>query len=513
MTDIENKKDTYAFWDLMAERSYQTEIEYLKKRGIAKFNQEDTPKNVYLFGCNDAAETFYKLYNAQYRFKGIFDNAEARYGTKFAGLPVLCPNKIIPELDSQNNTIVIAMRLSGDIIARQLDRLGFRNYYSLAVLLAEMEPYTSWIKTMEQLENRPVQDIVLLESTGDLDGNSGALYNYLKKKGSQHKFVWVLKKPESKLLLNDTNDEALCPKENPEDLKRYVELRAIAKWLIWDNTPIRKVRREQINVFLQHFGMGYKQIDKWYHAPDYVDYVLTTNEFVRSMEQGAIRYPDTAKFLYGELPRNDVLHESTWDELSKLTDRTYKKTIIWAPTLRESTTVNRKDSDIDYPFGISLIYEERLMSELNDELTKLDMLLIIKPHPHQKKNFTKKEHSNILYLDGDRVKQIHAYKLLTQLDAMITDYSSIVFDYMLLDRPIAWVLEDRAHYKIEYLMDNPDAYMPGKKVYTFDDLLYFLMDVSRGADPYKEARRKICEKCNPPFEGKGCERLAKTLGL
>ena len=513
MTDIENKKDTYAFWDLMAEHSYQTEIDYLKKRGIAKFNQEDTPKNIYLFGCNDASATFYKLYNAQYHFKGVFDNAETKHGTKFMGLPILCPNKIISELDPQNNTIIIAMRLSGDIIARQLDMLGFRNYYSLAVLLSEMEPYSSWIKKMEQLENYPVQDIVFFESTGDFDGNSGALYNYLKERGSRHKFVWILKKAESKRLLNDTNDVVLCPNDNPEDLKRYVELRAVAKWLIWDNKPIRKVREEQINVFLQHFGMGYKQIDKWYRAPDYIDYVLTTNEFVHSMEQGAICYPSTAKILYGELPRNDVLHEAIWDELSKLIEKTYKRTVIWAPTLRESTTGNRKDSDIDYPFGISLIYEETRMSELNDELAKLDMLLIIKPHPHQKLNFIESEYSNIIYLNMDRMKQIHTYKLLTQMDAMITDYSSIVFDYMLLDRPIAWVLEDREHYKIEYLMDNPEEYMPGEKIYTFDDLLHFLMDVNSGKDSYKEARRKICAKCNPPFEGRGCERLAEALGL
>ena len=99
------------------------------------------------------------------------------------------------------------------------------------------------------------------------------------------------------------------------------------------------------------------------------------------------------------------------------------------------------------------------------------------------------------------------------MDAMITDYSSIVFDYMLLDRPCAWVLEDREHYKIRYLMDDPDKYMPGEKIYKMEELLNFLKDVSDGRDPYRKERREICARCNPPAEGRGCEHLAEVLGL
>ena len=186
---------------------------------------------------------------------------------------------------------------------------------------------------------------------------------------------------------------------------------------------------------------------------------------------------------------------------------------MWAPTLRESRYFNRMDSDIKHPFGISLIYEETQMEQVNDFLKSLDMLLIIKIHPRQKINFDEVEYSNILYIDGVKSKEIHGYKLLTQMDAMMTDYSSIVFDYMLLDRPIAWVLEDRAHYKIEYLMDNPDEYMPGEKIFNLEDLYRFLGDVAEGKDIYKEDRNRICDRCNPPFEGKGSEHLREVLGL
>jgi CDP-glycerol glycerophosphotransferase (TagB/SpsB family) len=272
------------------------------------------------------------------------------------------------------------------------------------------------------------------------------------------------------------------------------------------------VRKDQINVFLQHYGMGYKQVAHLYNSPDYVDYVLTTNEFVCGLEKKSITYSETSHFIYGELPRNDVLKQK-WDELSKITRISFNKVVMWAPTLRESRYYNRVDSDISYPFGISLIYEKKDMNLLNDQLIKLDMMLLIKIHPRQKINFKEDKYSNILYLDGTSIKKIHAYKLLSQMDALITDYSSIVFDYMLLDRPCAWVLEDREHYKIEYLMDNPEEYMPGERIYTLEDLKRFLVSVSDGIDTYGDERRNICRRCNPSFEGKGSESLMEVLGL
>ena len=504
--------NVYAFWDFMAQLSYKTENPYLKSRTVESFERENS-KNIYIFGCNDAARQFYRIFAKSYRFAGVFDNAEAKWNTEFEGLKVFNPKDKLPALDEEKDVIVISMRLSADVITSQLDELGFRNYFSLPILIANIRPYDEWVKKSERFLLADLEDIVMLESTNDFDGNCGAIYKFLKDKGSRHRFVLVIKDPNKKRLLIDQNDEVLCPKENYEDLLRLVEIRAKAKWEIWDNMPILKVRDDQTNVFLQHFGMGYKQISQFYRCPEYVDYVLTTNEFVHEMEKDSICYPESATFIYGELPRNDVLYGTEWDELGKLTDKHFDKVVLWAPTLRESTDINRKDSDINYPYGVSLLYEDRDVCILNEHLRKLGVLLIIKPHPRQSLNFSDVDYENIMYLTGERARTIHSYKLLTQIDAMITDYSSIVFDYMLLDRPIAWVLEDRAHYRIDYLMDNPEEYMPGEKIYVLEDLLRFLTDVSKNNDPFGNERRTICNRCNPPFEGKGCETLVEALGL
>lgn len=507
-----NVNGEYAFWDLIAEEAYEPQSQVLKSGTWDVF--QDKVKQVYLFGCNEAAKIFIQMFQDKFLFKGVLDNAEARWGTTFEGLPVLAPREVIPTLSAEQDAIVIALRLNADKVAKQLDALGFQHYYSLGVLVAGMEPYATVVKeATECKKNAPLEDIVLMESTNDFDGNSGALYEYLKKRGSSHKFIWIVKEEESKKLLQDAADLALCPRKSIEDLKEYIRYRAVAKWQIWDNYPIRKVRDDQINVFLQHFGMGYKQIANIFNAPEYVDYVLTTNEMVYEMEKDSLLYAPGTKVIYGELPRNDVLFSDEWDELKKITPKEFDKVIMWAPTLRTSRLWNRSDSDIEYPYGISVVYSREDMESLNQYLAERNMLLLVKIHPRQRLDFESAFCSNIIYLDGDTVKQVHSYKLMSQMDAMISDYSSIVFDYMLLDRPIAWALEDIEHYNIEFLMDNPLDYMPGEKLYAMEDLYRFIEQVHKGEDPWKEKRNAVSCACNALPEGKGCEKIAAYLGL
>lgn len=507
-------EEIYAFWDLIAQEAYLPSTEKLRNNTWKCFVKNELKKHIWLFACNDVSRELIRLYRKTWDIVGVLDNAEVMWGKDFCGVKVYSPKKIIPNLSMNNDVVILSLRLNADVVYRQIVNMGFYNIYSFGVLLAEREPYCSFIEEIQNLiEKVPVSNTVLMESMNDFDGNTGALYDYLKAIASKHKFVWLCKSEESVSDSFAGADIRLFPGKSVEDLKKYIKIRATARWEIWECDPIRKVRSDQINVFLQHYGMGYKQVAHFYNSPSYVDYVLTTNEFVREMETKSITYAPSSKFIYGELPRNDVLSISGWDELSKLTSRNYKKVVMWAPTLRESRYYHRVDSDIYYPFGISLIYQESEMARLNEILEELDMLLIVKPHPRQKIDFWEKGYSNILYLDGEMVKRIHAYKLLTQVDALITDYSSIVFDYMLLDRPCAWVLEDREHYKIEYLMDDPYVYMPGEKIFKMGDLVRFLNDVADDKDPYCNERRKVCRRCNPPFKGQGSKYLAEVLGL
>lgn len=494
-------------------RAYISEEYRLSIAGWGDFKEECKVKNVYLFGCNDVSKDVIKDFGSEWELKGILDNDKDKQGTEFEGLPVFLPEKKVSELSEDSDVVLIVMRKSADLVAKQLHSIGFDNCYSFGHCLRDIYPYSNIIERVEKVRNEPLEDIIMFESTNDVDGNSGALYYYLKQQKSKHKFVWVLKKESNKKFFEKSGDVGLCTSESIDDYIDYIYYINSAKWQIWDNLSIPKKRNDQINVFLQHAGLGYKLIDKFFKTPDYVDYWLCVNEFVKSMIQPSFRFPEETKTIYGTYPRNDVLLQGEWSELEKLTHEKYDKVIIWAPTLRQSMYFNRNDSDLEYPYGIPIIYHREDMDRLNQYLKNNSILMIIKPHPAQRMNYMTKDYSNVIVLDSDKVKKVHAYKLLTQTDAMISDYSSIVFDYMLLDRPIAWAIEDINHFKLDFLMENPEEYMPGEKIYDMDDLFTFLSHVKSGEDVYRNERTIISKRVNADMDCLGCENVVMRLGL
>jgi CDP-glycerol glycerophosphotransferase (TagB/SpsB family) len=81
--------------------------------------------------------------------------------------------------------------------------------------------------------------------------------------------------------------------------------------------------------------------------------------------------------------------------------------------------------------------------ELNDALVEGDKYLLFKSHP----NFADiaprdRQWSNIRIVDGS----VDAYEILPACDALITDYSSIAYDFLLLDRPIVYFVPDLDRY-------------------------------------------------------------------
>ena len=96
---------------------------------------------------------------------------------------------------------------------------------------------------------------------------------------------------------------------------------------------------------------------------------------------------------------------------------------------------------------------------------------------------------------------------------MITDYSSIYFDYLLCNKPIGAVWEDIEEYK-----KNPgfcidvNYYMKGAfKIYNLSDLIKFISDVSNNIDNLKKEREEICKYANYSKDGKNSERVVDFI--
>lgn len=361
---------------------------------------------------------------------------------------------------------------------------------------------------------KALKDIIVIESHNDFDCNGGAFYQYLidNNYNQYYRIVWLLKnKSVQKLPYNVTS----VPLNKPSIRRAYY--RSISKFLTSDCYLNTKLRSDQKAFFFTHGGISLKNCKGMMHIPDEIDYVLAPSENYAPImaDQMDLPFPND-KFLYLGYPVHDCLYTPSTHEVKKVTQQSYHSVVLWMPTFRIGGGHNRIDSTAEQPLGVPLIESEAQLQTLNALLAKLDCLLIIKFHPMQKKETIRvKECSNIKVLTGDTVKEmeIDNYRLMKDTDALISDYSAVAFDYLHLNRPIAYVMADREEYKLGFVVEDPHEMMAGKEILKFEDMLDFIQDTASGRDDYRQERMALFERLFQFHDGNSCKRIADFMGL
>lgn len=366
------------------------------------------------------------------------------------------------------------------------------------------------------LKNKPLQDIIIIESHNDFDCNGGAFYDYLIKQGynQNYKIVWLLKNPQKEPKKLPVNVECVCLFK-PSIKKDYYCV--VAKYFTFDNSVIKKQRKEQLFFYFTHGCGGLKNVKGKVVIPDDVDFVLLQSEKYAPIQakQYSLNFP-SKKLLFLGYPSHDIMHDSDKLEIKKITSKTYKKVIIWMPTFRKGGGIKRNDSLKEQLLGIPLIEDIDQYTKLNVYLKNNNVLLIIKVHPMQDlKNLKIKSMSNIEVLTGEDVKNknIDNYRLLPCTDAMISDYSGIAYEYLQLDKPISYVLEDMDDYKLGFVVEDINSLLAGHKIFTFNDLIRFIDDVLNENDEYVDRRHEIRDYIYKYHDGNSCYRIAEFMGL
>ena len=104
------------------------------------------------------------------------------------------------------------------------------------------------------------------------------------------------------------------------------------------------------------------------------------------------------------------------------------------------------------------------------------------------------------------------YPTLPLFDALITDYSSLFSDFLLLDRFIIFLVYDLEKYKIEMgLFDDFDEMTPGPKVFTNEQLVAELEKILKGKDEYKDRRREVKKIFYKNPDGHSAQRIVDFI--
>ena len=211
-------------------------------------------------------------------------------------------------------------------------------------------------------------------------------------------------------------------------------------------------------------------------------------------------------------PRTDVMFEGN---LLPIEFESFDKLVFWMPTYRKSTVLG--DEDVKQESVIPIFTMEELY-DLDHKLKTLNMCLLIKLHPLQDLDLYKTvQYNNIILLSGPDFEKTgwDLYRLLSKADALISDYSSVFFDYMLMDRPIGFAIDDIEEYKENrgFVVEDPEYFMAGEKIRTKDDFYQFIDHVANGEDPYKEQRNEVNRITHTFLDGKNCKRALEIGGV
>ena len=137
---------------------------------------------------------------------------------------------------------------------------------------------------------------------------------------------------------------------------------------------------------------------------------------------------------------------------------------------------------------------------------------LIKLHRHDYSMVMNQEYSNIRVLDNES----DMYPLFAKVDLLVTDYSSIFFDFLLTNKPVLFFPYDKVTYltKDRSMYDDYDLVTPGYKAYNFEELYTKLELFFRNASLLKRSDVDydlIKVMYNKYSDSKGAERTYQFI--
>jgi len=182
------------------------------------------------------------------------------------------------------------------------------------------------------------------------------------------------------------------------------------------------------------------------------------------------------------------------------------------PTFRRTIYGDANGSrDINYLFGLENFDD----LSFDHFLDKHGIHMIVKLHPLEESlvvnDILEKKLQNITVLTEQKLKEknIELYETINAADLLITDYSSVYFDYLLLDRPIIYVPVDLEEYiKTRGLLLEPyDAWTPGPKCLDQARLEQEIIRNFTHPEAYSQERKTLCRIVHHYQDGNSSVRV------
>lgn len=275
---------------------------------------------------------------------------------------------------------------------------------------------------------------------------------------------------------------------------------------LWHGVPLKK-----IGLML---GEQSSRLDKY---NDFSKILVPSKNWIDIYQQS---FACTSEQIYiNGFPRNDFLFRPAYSKLNQLgINQQCEKSILWMPTFRSSIGGRYSDVESNKAWDLPIFNTIAELGEFNTFLAKTSTQLIIKLHPCSTFNLnTPRNFSHIVFVKNSDLNKhgIINYEFVACFDALVTDYSSILFDYLLTDKPMAFTMDDMQGYgdKRGFTVSNPGKYLVGEKIMDIKGFTRFIRLIASGADDFLNMRKEVKNEVHRYTDGKSTDRLLKEIKL
>ncbi len=228
------------------------------------------------------------------------------------------------------------------------------------------------------------------------------------------------------------------------------------------------------------------EIKKW-------NYFIVSSDFEKGFIKKQYGFNDNQILICGQ-PRNDIIIKNNLKPSSH-----EKKLILYAPTFREQSLTKL------FPFkDVNLEALDRFLGENSIEIM---IRLHINEEKKYKNNYIFQQLKHIYFLGSNKIPSINDY--LHNVDMIVSDYSSITLDYLLLNRPICYLPYDYDQYNTNrgFSFDY-FKYLAGPIIKNQNDFQSFLLTKE---DDYIEKRIELKNLFHKYQDGQSTKRLIKFI--
>lgn len=340
------------------------------------------------------------------------------------------------------------------------------------------------------------------------------IYEYMQKtRGDRYKYIWFLDNRDIKIPGRATvvKTYSLRYFYYISRAKYWVNNMRQPAWFIkrpgtvfletWHGTPLKKLvfDMEEVHSASPDYKMTfYRQSRIW-------DYLISDNRFSTDVFERAFLFP-REKILELGYPRNDILYaenraqrsEQIKQELNIPED---KKIILYAPTWRDDEYYAPGQYKFRLPLDLGLL-RSRLSSEY---------VLLLRMH------YFIADHMEIREDEKDFVRDVSRYHDVGHLylisDILITDYSSVFFDYANLRRPILFFVYDFEKYRdvLRGFYIDMEKELPGPLLYENEQVVDAIEHIDRVEAQYGERYNDFYEKFCSLDDGNAAARIVDEV--